>query len=223
MSRDLPEFPNLDHLKKQAKVLLRELKKQKPEAKLSEAQHAVARAYGFESWAKLKARVESVHHAATTGGGSQFVRYTHEARLAIFFARAWARKLESGVIDSEHLLLGLIDADAKLIDHLLGDRASLEVEFAIRREIDKRRTTHEKTSDLHIPLSSACKRILQRAADEADRLHHERISIGHFLLGLLLETNSFATSILTSIFSNKGMEPEKIKASIEEFLNQPPN
>jgi hypothetical protein len=222
MSRDLPEFPNLDHLKKQAKVLLRELKKQKPEAKLSEAQHAVARTYGFESWAKLKARVESVHHAATSGG-SQFVRYTHEARLTIFFARAWARKLESGVIDGEHLLLGLIDADAKLIDHLLGDRASLEVEFAIRREIDKRKTTHEKTSDLHIPLSNACGRILQHASDEADRLHHERISTGHFLLGLLLEANSFAASILSRIFSDKGMRPEKIKASIEEFLNQPPN
>ena len=221
MSRDLPEFPNLDHLKKQAKVLLRELKKQKPEAKLSEAQHAVARAYGFDSWAKLKARVESVHHAAT-GGGGQFVRYTHDARLAIFFSRAWARKLESGVIDSEHLLLGLIDANAKLIDHLLGNRASLELEFAVRREIDKCKTTHEKTGDLQIPVSSDCKRILQRASGEADRLHHERISTGHFLLGLLLETNSFATSILMTIFADKGMRPEKIQASIVEFLNQAP-
>jgi hypothetical protein len=218
MSRDLPEFPNLDHLKKQAKVLLRELKKQKSEAKLSEAQHAVARTYGFESWAKLKARVESVHQAATSGGG-QFVRYTHEARLAIFFARAWARKLESGVIDGEHLLLGLIDANAKLIDQLLGERASLDVEFAVRRDIDKRKTTQTKTGDLQIPLSSECRRILQRASDEADRLHHERISPGHFLLGLLLDTNSFTKSILTGIFSDKGMRLENVQASIVEFLN----
>ena len=64
MSRDLPEFPNLDHLKKQAKVLLRKLQQPNPGAKLAEAQHAIAREYGFASWAKLKARVESLPHPA---------------------------------------------------------------------------------------------------------------------------------------------------------------
>ena len=55
MSRELPESPNLDHLKKQAKVLLRELQLLYPGAKLAQAQHLVAREYGFASWAELKA------------------------------------------------------------------------------------------------------------------------------------------------------------------------
>lgn len=73
MPQELPEHPNLEHLKKQAKALLREFEEKKPAAiekfnslpgkirpKLSDAQHLIAREYGFESWAKLKERVESL-------------------------------------------------------------------------------------------------------------------------------------------------------------------
>lgn len=54
MSRKLPENPNLEHLKKQAKELLRSAR----QGKLADAQHALAREYGFDTWAKLKAHVE---------------------------------------------------------------------------------------------------------------------------------------------------------------------
>jgi ankyrin repeat protein len=73
MPRELPLHPNLEHLKKQAKALLREFEEKKTAAiekfnslpgkirpKLSDAQHLIARDYGFESWAKLKERVESL-------------------------------------------------------------------------------------------------------------------------------------------------------------------
>ena len=59
MSRDLPARPHLDHLRKQAKDLLRELQQRKPDAQLSDAQHAIAREYGFASWPKLRAHVEA--------------------------------------------------------------------------------------------------------------------------------------------------------------------
>src|SRR5215469_5276228 len=74
MSRHLPAKPNLEHLKKQAKDLLNQFRQQKPEAvalfrsfassstpdnaKLADAQHLVARDYGFVSWSKLKEHVE---------------------------------------------------------------------------------------------------------------------------------------------------------------------
>jgi ankyrin repeat protein len=73
MPRELPSHPNLEHLKKEAKALLRDFKLQKPAAinifnsspgtirpKLSDAQHLIAREYGFDSWAKLKESVESL-------------------------------------------------------------------------------------------------------------------------------------------------------------------
>jgi hypothetical protein len=62
MSRQLPSRPNLEHLKKQSKALLLELRQQNPSTQLAQAQHAIAREYGFPSWPRLKAHVESAHH-----------------------------------------------------------------------------------------------------------------------------------------------------------------
>ena len=73
MPHELPPRPNLEHLKKQAKALLHHFRQRKADAirkftalqlkatpKLSDAQHLVARDYGFESWSKLKEHVESL-------------------------------------------------------------------------------------------------------------------------------------------------------------------
>jgi len=56
MPRSLPERPNLRHLKDQAKTLLRA--GQAPS--LSAAQFQIARLYGFPSWPRLKAHVDSL-------------------------------------------------------------------------------------------------------------------------------------------------------------------
>lgn len=45
MSRHLPANPNLDHLRKQAKDLLRDLEQRNPGSKLADALHAIAREY----------------------------------------------------------------------------------------------------------------------------------------------------------------------------------
>src|SRR5436309_7719750 len=80
MSRDLPTHPDLEHLKKQAKDLLRDFRQGDPATverfrsvaslpatarpKLAHAQHLIARQYGFASWPKLKAHVESLARAS---------------------------------------------------------------------------------------------------------------------------------------------------------------
>ena len=53
MSRELPEKPNLEHLRKQAKELLRSAR----QGKLADAQHMLANEYGFATWAALKSHV----------------------------------------------------------------------------------------------------------------------------------------------------------------------
>ncbi|HEV8125062.1 MAG TPA: ankyrin repeat domain-containing protein [Gemmatimonadales bacterium] len=76
MSRILPPRPNLEHLKAQAKALLRSLEEKSSDAleryraiapaalssapKLADAQFVIAREYGFESWPRLKSHVVSV-------------------------------------------------------------------------------------------------------------------------------------------------------------------
>ena len=75
-TRRLPPQPNLEQLRKQAKDLLEEYRAGKPEAlaevqrferhpdsakfALHDAQRVLARAYGYESWPKLKAFVDGV-------------------------------------------------------------------------------------------------------------------------------------------------------------------
>jgi hypothetical protein len=60
VSRTLPFRPNLEHLKKQAKALLRDLQAGRPDAQLADAQHQLAREYGFSSWPALHAHVEAL-------------------------------------------------------------------------------------------------------------------------------------------------------------------
>lgn len=60
MSRELPSKPNLEFLRKQAKELLPELQRENASAKLADAQHTLARDYGFASWPKLKEHVEEL-------------------------------------------------------------------------------------------------------------------------------------------------------------------
>ena len=55
-SRPLPDRPNLRHLKDQAKDLL----KAGAAASLADAQFKIARLYGFASWPKLKAHIDSL-------------------------------------------------------------------------------------------------------------------------------------------------------------------
>ena len=73
MPTNLPEVPNLDHLKKQAKTLLSDFHggnaaavarirsqgglREGQSAKLADAQHTVAREYGFANWSELKRHV----------------------------------------------------------------------------------------------------------------------------------------------------------------------
>jgi len=60
MSRELPARPNLEYLKNEAKDRLVDLRRADPRAQLSDAQFALAKDYGFESWPKLKEHVESL-------------------------------------------------------------------------------------------------------------------------------------------------------------------
>lgn len=58
MPQALPANPDLDWLKKAAKKRLAELRVRAPEAKLHQAQFAIANDYGFTSWRALKAHLD---------------------------------------------------------------------------------------------------------------------------------------------------------------------
>jgi ankyrin repeat protein len=75
-SRSLPDRPNLDHLKNEAKALHKTLRAQNPDVKLTDAQRQLAREYGFATWAKLRAHVETVRSG--DDGIAAFLRAVQE-------------------------------------------------------------------------------------------------------------------------------------------------
>jgi hypothetical protein len=58
--RRLPPRPNLEYLKNEAKRRLQALRLTAPAARLADAQHRLAREYGFANWRELKASVDRV-------------------------------------------------------------------------------------------------------------------------------------------------------------------
>src|ERR1700685_4089240 len=123
-----------------------------------------------------------------------FERYTEKARRVIFFARYEASQYGSPYIETEHLLLGLLREDKALANRFLRSHGSIE---SIRKEIEARITVRERIStSVEVPLSQECKRILNFAAEEAERLRHKHVGTEHLLLGVLREEKSFGAEIL---------------------------
>src|SRR5215467_10087819 len=144
-----------------------------------------------------------------------FERYTERARRVLFFARYEASQLGSISIETEHLLLGLIREGKGLTSRIFA-RSHLSLEN-IRKEIEGRTVFREKVStSVEIPFSAETKRVLQFAAEEADRLLHNYIGTEHLLLGILREERSVAASILVE----KGMRLNTVREDIVQLLNE---
>ncbi len=144
-----------------------------------------------------------------------FERYTERARRVLFFARYEASQLGSISIETEHLLLGLI-REGKGLTSRIFSRSHLSLEN-IRKEIEGRTVFREKvSSSVEIPFSTETKRVLQFAAEEADRLLHNYIGTEHLLLGILREERSVASMVL----SEKGMRLNTVREDIVQLLNE---
>jgi ATP-dependent Clp protease ATP-binding subunit ClpC len=144
-----------------------------------------------------------------------FERYTERARRVLFFARYEASQLGSVSIETEHLLLGLIREGKGLTSRIFA-RSHLSLE-TIRKEIEGRTVFREKVStSVEIPFSAETKRVLQYAAEEADRLLHNYIGTEHLLLGILREERSVAATILME----KGMRLNAVREDIVQLLNE---
>src|SRR5258706_3289230 len=75
----LPARPSLEQLQKQAKELLRKYRAgERAQATLADAQFAVAREYGFDTWAKLKHYIENLRPP----GIEQYEQLAHDVAAA---------------------------------------------------------------------------------------------------------------------------------------------
>jgi ATP-dependent Clp protease ATP-binding subunit ClpC len=134
-----------------------------------------------------------------------FERYNERARRAIFFARYEASQFGSSSIESEHLLLGLIQEDKALMSRLLTPEDAESIRLSIQ---SREKNLTKIPTDRDLPLSEECKRILGNAAEQADQLSDQHIGTEHLLLGLLSQKSSTA-----ELLTQRGVTAEKVLQS----------
>jgi len=150
-----------------------------------------------------------------------FERYTEKARRVIFFGRYEASQFGSSYIEPEHLLLGILREDKTLVSRLKLAAAGGIAD--IRKEIERHTTVREKVStSVDLPLSNEGKRMLAFAAEEADRLSHKHIDVGHLLLGMLREEKCFGAELLRQRGVQLASARDLIRTSVEEPSPQRP-
>lgn len=132
MNQSLPERPNLEQLKRQAKDLLKAVRAGDHEARkranavkasldafsLHDAQLTLAREYGLSSWAKLKLRVETLTEAAV------------EARLIVANVRGDTSALnalleENGALAPRSIFGAAAFGDLKAAENLVAENSSV--------------------------------------------------------------------------------------------------
>jgi uncharacterized protein (TIGR03435 family) len=125
-----------------------------------------------------------------------FELYDEPARRSLFFARYEAAQMGSPVIETEHLLLGILRDRVPLIERLLGS-ANVSA-HTITQSVQERAGPQMPLADMsvEIPFSKATKRVLEYAAEESSRLLHSHIGVEHLLLGLLRHEEGLAAEIL---------------------------
>jgi ATP-dependent Clp protease ATP-binding subunit ClpC len=125
-----------------------------------------------------------------------FEKFNEKARRALFFARYEASKLGSRVIESEHVLLGILREGEETVTELLR-RFHVKPE-EIRREIEGERVFVERiSSTAELPLSEESKKILAYAAHEAESMLHAAVGSEHLLVGILRVEGCLAMRLLT--------------------------
>ncbi|HYL85542.1 MAG TPA: Clp protease N-terminal domain-containing protein [Candidatus Angelobacter sp.] len=139
-----------------------------------------------------------------------FERYTGSARLTIFRARYVASQVGSLEIETEHLLLGVLN-DKTLASRFLGSPWAAET---VWKMVEPRKPIRDKApGEREIPLDKASKRALNLPAEEADLLSSRRIGTEHLLLGLLREEKNLAAEILFEL----GVLLESIRAELSRM------
>ena len=139
-----------------------------------------------------------------------FEKYNEKARRALFFARYEASKLGSKVIESEHVLLGILREGEDVTREIFA-RFNVKPDD-VRKEIEGDRVFVERVSSTQeLPLSEESKKILAYASHEAESMMHPYVGTEHLLIGILRVDPCVASRLLTGHgFNLYGVREEAI-------------
>jgi len=143
---------------------------------------------------------------------SGFERFSEGARKVLTKAQEEAKRLGHSYIDTEHILLGIVDEEAGVAAKVLTNlgvplaKVRAAVEFVVGK--GERRTAGE------ISLAPRAKRAIEIAVDEARRLNSNYIGSEHLLLGLLGGKEGVACNVL----ENFGITLERAREEAGQMM-----
>ena len=145
---------------------------------------------------------------------SRFDFYSNDARRALAQARETALRLNHKTICTEHLLLGLLEAQDPTIESLLmGLGANIpRVRQALEFVIGK------STRQLLVEpaLSVAARTVLDLAEQEARDDHNSPVGTDHLFIGLLREGEGIAAGVLESF----GISLDRVRPYLDQMKRQ---
>jgi ATP-dependent Clp protease ATP-binding subunit ClpC len=148
-------------------------------------------------------------------------RFTPRARQVLVLAEQVARAASHDHVDTEHLLLGILDE---------GDNLGIAVLDALDIELDDLRA--ELTATMHLtkaanpppdgplPRTPAARRALDHTANEALTLGHNYVGCEHLLLGLLATEDGLASQVLRRMGGELRASRRAVTAVLTEYLQR---
>ena len=133
--------------------------------------------------------------------------FTPRAIQAFELAEQEATRLNSDVIDTEHVLLGLLKLGRGVAANVL---TRMEVDLEQARVKMEEGLAGGREMKIHhpVPLTRSVKRVLVRAEHEARSLFHAYVGTEHILLGLISEHGGAAAQVLKA-FGVRSMEARR--------------
>jgi ATP-dependent Clp protease ATP-binding subunit ClpC len=126
-----------------------------------------------------------------------FERFTERAIRVIMASQEEARRLGSGFVGGEHLLLGMLRESEPIVIRTLEyfhvDPAVIK--SGLEREVGAEAVAGGGTA-LELPFNAQAKKVIEYAWDEARGLGHSYVGVEHLFLGLLREGTGPANRLL---------------------------
>jgi ATP-dependent Clp protease ATP-binding subunit ClpC len=141
-------------------------------------------------------------------------RFTERAKEALYNAQRILERYNHNQLDTEHLLLGLLEHPEGLANKILS-KAGVNPE-SIKRELENALDRFPKVygpASSQIYLTPQAKRVFDLAWEEAQRLKDEYIGIEHLLIGILKETEGGAGKILR----RAGLDETKLYQALRDI------
>ncbi|HLE77373.1 MAG TPA: ATP-dependent chaperone ClpB [bacterium] len=144
----------------------------------------------------------------------RFDRFTEKAQEALLSAQELVRRDQHAQMDTEHLLLALLQQDGGVVPEVLA-RAGMNV-AALRGRLTTelgRLPTVRGGTEQGLYMSPRLRRAIELAQQDAERMHDEFVSTEHLLMGILGVAEGPAFQALR----DAGLDSEKLLRAVQEI------